>query len=165
MKKQPQLFGWIAGALTIVVMALAVFHGSGELAGLRKIGAGVLIVAGVFIFLPFMTLRRHGKPLEGKSYMHTTVVVDRGVYAIVRHPQYLGYIMLNLGFMFLLQSPLALSLGVLAIVFFFAHTIQEDRYCAARFGENWRGYSRKTPGLNFPLGIVRLVRKRSKRSV
>ena len=160
MKKQPQLFSWIAGALTIVVLVLAVFLGSGDLVVLRKIGAGVLIVAGVFIFLPFVMLRRHGKPLEGKSYMDTTVVVDRGVYAIVRHPQYLGYIMLNLGFMFLLQSPLALSLGVLAIVFFFVHTIQEDRYCAAKFGEKWRDYSRRVPRLNAALGICRVLRTR-----
>ena len=165
MKKQPQLFGWIAGAFTIVLLVLAVFVGSGELVVLRKIGAGVLIVAGVFIFLPFVMLRRHGKPLEGKSYMDTTVVVDRGVYAIVRHPQYLGYIMFNLGFTFLLQSPLVLLLGFLAIVFFIVHTIQEDRYCAAKFGENWRDYSCRVSRLNFLAGIVRLLRKRSKRSV
>jgi len=159
MKKHPQLFGWIAGALTMAVLVLAVFLERGELVSLRKIGAGVLIAAGALVFLPFMTLRKHGKPPKGKSYMDATVVVDRGIYAIVRHPQYLGYILLNLGFMLMLQSPFALSLGILAIAFFLVHTIQEDKFCAARFGESWQDYSRKTPRLNFPLGIVRLVRK------
>ncbi len=163
MKKQPQLFGWIAGALTIAVMVLAVFFERGDLVAPRRIGAGVLIVAGVFIFLPFLTLRRHGKSPEGRSVMDTTVVVDRGIYAIVRHPQYLGYIMLNLGFMLMLQGPLALSLGFLGIAFFIVHTIQEDRFCAAKFGDDWQDYSRKTPRLNFLLGIVRLVRRRPKK--
>ena len=160
MKKHPQLFGWIAGALTIAVLVLAVFFERGELVALRKIGAGVSIVAGVFIFLPPLMLQKHGKSPKGKNYMNTTVVVDRGIYAIVRHPQYLGYIMLNLGFMFMLQGPLALSLGFLGIAFFFVHTIQEDRFCATKFGENWQDYSRKTPRLNFLLGILRLAGKR-----
>jgi len=161
MKKQPQLFGWIAGALTMAVLVLAVFFGSGELVVLRKIGAGVLIVAAVFIFLPFVMLRRYGQPPKGKIYMDTTVIVDRGVYAIVRHPQYLGYILLNLGFMLLLQGPSAFLLGFLAIVFFFVHTIQEDRFCAAKFGDKWRDYSGETPRLNAALGIWLVMRRRS----
>ena len=37
--------------------------------------------------LPIITFRRKGGVAKGESYIKTTVLVDTGIYAIVRHPQ------------------------------------------------------------------------------
>ena len=57
-------------------------------------GAGLRHWRGsLFAWVPMFTLRRHGRAPAGKSYMHATVVVERGPFALVRHPQYLGYML------------------------------------------------------------------------
>ncbi len=61
-----------------------------------NIGWGVVWLSAVFGWLPIITFRRKGK-VEGRSYIHTTVLVDSGIYAIVRHPQYLAGVLLNVG--------------------------------------------------------------------
>ena len=61
-----------------------------------NIGWGVLWLSAVFGWLPIITFRRKGK-VQGQSYIHTTVLVDSGIYGIVRHPQYLAGILLNVG--------------------------------------------------------------------
>ena len=48
-------------------------------------GWGVMMISAIFGWLPIFTFRKKGK-VVGRSYVHTTVVVDSGVYAIVRHP-------------------------------------------------------------------------------
>ena len=61
----------------------------------RTIGWITLWISAIFGWLPVYTLKRWGKP-KGRGYIRTTVLVDRGVYAVVRHPQYLAGILMGL---------------------------------------------------------------------
>jgi len=54
---------------------------------------------------------------KGKSYVGTTRLVDTSLYAIVRHPQYLGGILFNLMLMLLAQHWLViLLLGIFRLI-------------------------------------------------
>ena len=69
-----------------------------------------------------------------------------GPYARVRHPQYVGFIVIMIGF--LLQWPTLVTLGMFPILVAtyvrLAH--REEREVAAEFGDEWRAYAATTPG-------------------
>jgi len=44
----------------------------------------------VLVMAPIVMFPRRGGVAKNKSYVHTTQLVDTGIYAIVRHPQYTG---------------------------------------------------------------------------
>ena len=50
-------------------------------------GVGLYVLSGlVFGMLPVVEFRKKGGVRKGKSYVHTTKLVDTGIYSIVRHP-------------------------------------------------------------------------------
>ena len=115
----------------------------------------LLLVASLFIFWPFYLLAKHGG--KGKSYIQTRIVVDRGLYAITRHPQYLGYIFLACGFALLSQHWVAILLAVIGATFLYLQAVREERYCLVQLGEPYEQYLRRVPRFNVVLGIVRLL--------
>jgi protein-S-isoprenylcysteine O-methyltransferase Ste14 len=69
----------------------------------RNLGWIVLAVSGVLGWLPIYTLRRKGGVAKGESYVQTTELVDSGIYGIVRHPQYLAGVLMNLALALIAQ--------------------------------------------------------------
>ncbi len=69
-----------------------------------------------------------------------------GLYARIRHPQYVGFILILLGF--LLQWPTLLTLSMFPImVGMYLHLArQEEREALTQFGETYADYARRTPG-------------------
>lgn len=150
--------GWVTVVLFAGVVASELFWGGGESLVCRVLGVSCLALAAVFSFLPFYQLKKFGRVPAGKSYMDTCMVVDQGLYAIVRHPQYLGYILFFVGFFFLTQNGVSLVLaafGILSIVF---HTLREERECLERFGGSYAAYRRRVPSFNFLLGFIQYLR-------
>ena len=72
-------------------------------------------------------------------------VIDTGVYSIVRHPIYLGEILLYIGFL-CLGTSLAAALIVLFAAMFLHHISRyEERLLLAHFGEAYESYTRQVP--------------------
>jgi hypothetical protein len=72
--------------------------------------------------------------------MQTGAVVDRGVYAITRHPQYLGYMLLACGFALLSQHWLAILLAAVCVTCFYLQAVSEEEYCLAQLGSAYERY-------------------------
>lgn len=68
-----------------------------------------------------------------------------GLYSYLRHPQYLGFILIMLGF--LLQWPTLLTLAMFPVLAFMyvRLAILEEQESESRFGEAWRKYAAATP--------------------
>ena len=68
-----------------------------------------------------------------------------GVYARVRHPQYVGFILIMLGF--LIQWPTILTLLMFPVlVFMYVKLgISEEHDAELEFGQMWRDYAARTP--------------------
>lgn len=68
-----------------------------------------------------------------------------GLYARVRHPQYVGFLAIMIGF--LLQWPTIPTLVMfpVLIVIYRRLSVQEERAVAAEFGAAWDDYARRTP--------------------
>ncbi|MBK7367177.1 MAG: isoprenylcysteine carboxylmethyltransferase family protein [Candidatus Eisenbacteria bacterium] len=71
----------------------------------------------------------------------------RGLYAIVRHPGYLGALLADFGNAIAFGSALALLLPVVMLVAQLARIRAEEALMAERFGDQWGAYVRRTGAL------------------
>jgi protein-S-isoprenylcysteine O-methyltransferase Ste14 len=120
-----------------------------------------LWTSAIFGVLPIITFRRKGGVPKGESYMKTTLLVDSGIYAIVRHPQGgVAWLLINLGVMLVAQHWTSVILGVPSMVLAYMDTIKADQYCIEKFGDAYRRYMKRVPRVNFVSGIIRLLNNR-----
>ncbi len=101
------------------------------------------ILSNIFIFGGFILLASAWKVLYEAQRQHK--LATTGAYARVRHPQYLGFILIMLGFLF--QWPTLVTLAMFPIlVFMYAHlALAEEREVRAQFGEEYVRYVENTP--------------------
>jgi protein-S-isoprenylcysteine O-methyltransferase Ste14 len=123
-----------------------------------NLGWLIIFISGIFGWLPIFTFRSRGK-VEGRSYIHTTELVDSGVYSIVRHPQYLAGLLILIGAAFITFHWSVIILGVLSVgMYYWSAQVEEDKNIE-KFGESYQAYMDRVPRFNFLLGIVRLMNK------
>ncbi|VCJ27929.1 methyltransferase family protein [Burkholderia pseudomallei] len=72
-------------------------------------------------------------------------VATTGVYAYVRHPQYVGFVLIMFGF--LLQWPTLLTLAMFPVLLYMYSRLarSEERDSLAEFGETYRRYMDEVP--------------------
>jgi protein-S-isoprenylcysteine O-methyltransferase Ste14 len=130
---------------------------------LAYVGVGLYCFSGlIFGVLPVFEFRKKGHVIKGKSYIHTTTLVDTGIYSIVRHPQYVTYILWALAGMLLFQHWIVICLGIPVIPLMYIDLIHADKDGINKFGDDYKQYMKKVPRANFILGIIRvLIRKKT----
>jgi protein-S-isoprenylcysteine O-methyltransferase Ste14 len=78
-----------------------------------------------------------------------------GIYRVVRHPLYLSGMVLNLGILVSVLSVhgwagiLLYPLDAIGIIFYFLAARSEESYNIDKFGEPYKRYASRVPGLNF----------------
>lgn len=127
---------------------------------LLYVGWIVLAVGLPFFFYPFVYPRKKGEAPKGKSYVHTPVLVDSGLYAVVRHPQSLGCILLMSASILISQYWSIAILGVIFSVWIYVDAPNDDKRLIEEFGNDYKFYMQKVPRMNFVVGIIRLLRRR-----
>jgi protein-S-isoprenylcysteine O-methyltransferase Ste14 len=160
--------GWksiwgVAIALMITEVALFIFNyhtPANELLG--NLGWLILFAAAFLAVIPVFTFRKKGGVPEGESYINTTVIVDTGIYAVIRHPQYLSFILICLGIIMVAQKWLITTIGIPAAILIYIAIWQQDYFLIGKFGEDYKRYMEKVPRVNFLLGIIRLMQRRKK---
>lgn len=117
----------------------------------------------ILVLAPIVMFPRRGGVPKGKSFVHTSRLVDTGIYAIVRHPQYTGGIYAIFLANFLANTHWLFGvLGVIGIVVVYLGCLEEDKKLIVKFGDDYRDYIQRVPRTNFWLGIIRLLRSRRK---
>jgi len=128
---------------------------------LAYLGVGVYVFSGViFGMLPVFEFRKKGGVKKDKSYIYTTKLVDTGIYSIVRHPQYITFILWGIAGMLLFQHWIVVCLGIPIIPLIYIDLINADRNGMKKFGDGYKQYMKKVPRANFFLGILRLLVQR-----
>ena len=120
-----------------------------------NLGWGIIFLSAIFGWLPIFTFRSRGK-VDGKSYTDTTVLVDSGIFSIVRHPQYLAGILINIGLSLITNHWLVILFGLISWGIYYQNTFSEEENCVEKFGKSYRDYQERVPRLNFILGLLRL---------
>jgi protein-S-isoprenylcysteine O-methyltransferase Ste14 len=144
-----------------IILSFLLFNEGGN-AALRNIGWVILWISAIFGWLPMLTLRKRGMVPKGKSYIHTTKMVDRGIYAIVRHPQYLAGMLIGTSLTLIAQHWLVAVLGAITVLVSYLDTFEEDASCIEKFGEEYERYRERVPSVNFVYGIARLILRKSR---
>jgi protein-S-isoprenylcysteine O-methyltransferase Ste14 len=75
----------------------------------------------------------------------TEKVVTKGVYSIVRHPQYLGGLLAHVGISFLLSGSYALLSTPLMVLLIYLISWKEEKELIREFGKEYEDYKRKVP--------------------
>jgi protein-S-isoprenylcysteine O-methyltransferase Ste14 len=94
------------------------------------------------------TLRKYGVVSPFGSFLATTRLVDRGVYGMIRHPQYLGFMILTSGIALLYQQVYLGVLAVMIIVLLRFGMNEEDKLLQAQFGDEFINYCKRVPSVN-----------------
>ncbi len=151
------IHNWGASVLTAVVMLLSILLESKSIRVVRLSGALLGLPILIFAFFPMFTMKKYGRTEEDGNYMNTTKVVDKGIFAVIRHPQYFAYILLNVVFMLLSGQPAVFITGAATIIFFYFHMINEEKIMIEQFGDDYKEYMIKVPRMNVIWGIVLLA--------
>lgn len=110
----------------------------------------------VLVMAPIILFPRRGGVPKRKSFVRTTHLVDTGIYAVVRHPQYTGGIYaIFLPTVLWYPHWLFMLLGVIGTVVIYMSCMEEDQYLVAKFGNDYAAYMKKVPRMNIFLGVLR----------
>lgn len=102
------------------------------------------ILSFIFIGAGFMLISAGWKVLY--TAQRAGQLATRGVYAYVRHPQYVGFVLVMFGF--LLQWPTVLTLAMFPVLvaMYVRLAREEEREALKQFGDEYRRYMARTPG-------------------
>ncbi len=151
---------WIATGLVIGQILLLVLLGGGETAWLRYIGFAFWALAAVFGWVPIYQFKKQGGVARGESYIKTTRLVDTGLYAIVRHPQFVAWPLMSVAVALVSQHPVVVVMGAAAFVAACMDFRKVDARNVDKFGEEYRQYMERVPGWNFVAGLWRWVNRK-----
>ena len=169
MKQWKENIWWISWSVfTLLEVILAFFlYNSHGLKVIFYLG-WILIVVGFSIGgMGVSTLKKVGGVPKGKSFSRfgvgTIKIVNSGIYAVVRHPQYLCWIFFSFAIILIAQHWLIAVIGIVAMVTIYKQALQDDQSLIKKFGDDYEHYMQYVPGINFLAGVIRLVRRKARR--
>ena len=170
----PELTGWLAwlARLTFILLFLQLIGGiiygvlfgpSWDLQALFYFGWVILVLGFLFVLSSLMYFRKRGKPVEGRGIMTTTVLVESGMYGIVRHPQFLGIVLMMCASILISQHWFFVLVGVPPILSIPKLAQNSEEHLIAKFGDDYKRYMRRVPRMNLFLGIFRFAKRRKEK--
>ena len=158
----PYVLCCISAPLTVAQIILAFVLRRPGSETVQWIGWILWWTSAVFGWLPIFTLRAKGGVPKGKSYVHTTLLVETGIYAIVRHPQMgAAWLLMCVALILITQHWVSVALGVPAMVAVYLDLLKADQCLVEKFGDAYRRYMERVPRVNFVSGIIRLIARRA----
>ena len=105
------------------------------------------MLSNILIFDGFILLSAAWKVLYNAQRTGTLAVT--GPYAYVRHPQYDGFVLIMLGFLFQWPTFITLIMFPILVTMYVKLARREEREVLVEFGEKYRRYMNSTPAF-FP---------------
>jgi protein-S-isoprenylcysteine O-methyltransferase Ste14 len=113
----------------------------------------------VLVLAPIVLFPRRGGVARGDSFVHTTQLVDSGIYSLVRHPQYLGGILsIFVATPLLYPHGLFVVLGIPGAAILYWSAREEEKFLVSRFGDAYRSYMQRVPRMDLVSGVIRRAR-------
>ncbi len=141
------VFGLLSGYLPAYTDRIDFLTVGGD--AVRWVGVLLAVVGGALRIWPVFVLGRRFSGLVAIQEGHR--LVTTGVYAVIRHPSYLGMIVLSLGWAIAFRSGVGVLLVLLLLWPLIARIRAEDALLHETFGAEYEAYrartSRLIPGL------------------
>jgi protein-S-isoprenylcysteine O-methyltransferase Ste14 len=109
---------------------------------LRWSGVGLYAVGGVLRLWPVFELGRRFSGLVAIQADHT--LVTTGIYGRIRHPSYLGVVVIMLGWALVFRSGVGILLTALVLVPLVARMNAEEALLSSEFGDAYNAYRART---------------------
>lgn len=139
---------WISGALSLLIIIIAPVFNRHEIGYWNNVTIGWL---GLVIMLGGLTLRYWAAHTLGQFYTRTLQivegqeVVDQAPYSVIRHPGYLGTLLLQIGAGLAVTNWIVLLAAVVIGTTAQTYRIRaEEKMLQEHFGETFQVYSAKT---------------------
>ena len=87
-------------------------------------------------------------------------LIEWGIYGIVRHPMYLGAMVLFLSWILFLPHWIIVLISSVNIAIVYWFIIQGERQNITKFGDAYRRYMETVPRINLLAGLIRCLRSR-----
>jgi len=110
------------------------------------VAAIILVMAGI--------LARKGLNIVFGEIKEKPAVIRKGVFNLIRHPIYLGAILLYLGLIILTLSVAATVVWIIIMLFYHFISRHEEKLLLEKFGKDYEDYMRE-----IPMWIPRFIRK------
>lgn len=107
--------------------------------------SAVRLVAGIIVMILAGYLSMNGMKKVFGEVRDKPEVIRKGVFAIVRHPIYLGEILLYMGLLLFSLSVASMIVWLLAIIFLYYISRYEEKILLDYFGEEYRTYMTEVP--------------------
>ena len=161
-KRDPLLWAYSV-LMFLPILMVFVFYNYYRLDFLVYAGWILLGFSVVIIFLAGGEFRKKGGAPKGKSIVHTTVMVGSGIYAVVQHPQYLGFLLFVLALVLLSQHWGSVVCWIVGSTLFYRDVLREEQMSIQKFGDDYKRYMQRVPRMNFVVGILRLLKRRKRK--
>lgn len=104
-----------------------------------NIAGGILLVAGLWFHLH--AEKRH-KQAHDKAAAITSIVKD-GMFSKIRHPLYLGVIVMNLGIALVFGVVVTLVIAFTSVFHWIATALAEEAFLSWKFGDEYERYKER----------------------
>jgi len=129
---------------------------------LRYLGIGLVPLIIILWIVPVIHFKKYGRIPEGGAYYESDTLVTEGIFSLLRNPQYLSYVLVNILFALVSQHAVIIGLALGAIFFFYRQARAEEQFLASRYGKEYTVYCERVPRFNMVTGAVRLFSERRK---
>jgi len=150
-------------ALIIQIILVFFFYNFYHLELLLWVGWLILIL---FLFigaLPRQAFTKYGEAPQGKSHIYTTKLVDKGIFAIIRHPYWLSWILLSIALTLMSQHLTMIILALIICPTVYFETYNLDKGTIEKFGSSYKLYMNKVPRMNLIYGIFKYMLNQRKK--
>ena len=110
------------------------------------------ILSNVLIFAGFMVLASAWRVLYRAQRVRG--LATTGIHARMRHPQYVGFVIIMFGFLIQWPTILTLAMFPVLVLMYVRLALREEADAAEEFGSDWNEYARHTPRFFPRLGHV-----------
>ena len=141
---------WVIGALGLIGVAAAYLPAYHDRIEFWTVDGDVVRWLGVVLFAAGGALRLWPVFVLGRRFSGLVAIqpghklVTTGIYAVVRHPSYLGLIVSTLGWVLAFRSLAGVLLTVILIPPILARIKSEEALLGTQFGDDYEAYRRRT---------------------
>jgi protein-S-isoprenylcysteine O-methyltransferase Ste14 len=113
----------------------------------------------ILIFLAHLSSSQYGQAGKGTDWAHTSVLVDSGIYAVLWHPLYLGWLLMYVAAILFSQHWLTAIIGILGMACVYSISRQEGRHLIEKFDDVYERYMQSVPAMNLLAGVMWMLRR------
>ena len=141
--------------ITLYISLIAssiIFYNSANLATLLYAG-WIILTCGLAILIISSQTRR-------RAHRVSETLIQSGIYAYVRHPEFLGHMLIIISLTLMAQHPISAAIGLVLLLLLCIEIVEEDRRNIEKFGDAYKDYMKKVPRINLLAGIIKSIRER-----